>query len=197
MRRVLLVAPVLAAAVAMLAGCGSVGAGATVPATVRAPPQIAQLGWEEPFPQVPPALVFGVSSLTVTSAGWTADISVENKSDTGWKIVPPHHEAELAFGLMLLPNDDPDEFDRLNRNLDLPAVRPATSYRPALPAVLRPGKTWSGAISAPGALPGGLWVRVVFGPFSSVGKGPKGVRQPLQWITDHAYHLEEVAAVPS
>ena len=53
-------------------------------------------------------------------------------------------------------------------------------------------------MSAPGALPGGLWVRFVFGPFSSVGEAPKGLpTSAITWYTDHAYHLEEVAAVPA
>ena len=63
--------------------------------------------------------------------------------------------------------------------------------------VLEPGVTWRGTISAPGALAGGLWVRIVFGPFSSVGEPPEGAPSPVSWITDHAYHLEEVVAVPA
>ena len=127
--------------------------------------------------------------------GWEAEISVENRSAVAWKIVDPHHEAELAFGVMLFATDDVNELERRNRDLDLPAIRAATRYQPALPVVLEPGNAWHGVISAPGALAGGLWVRVAFGPFSSVGEAPKGTVSPVQWFTDHAYHLAAVAAL--
>ena len=76
---------------------------------------------------------------------------------------------------MLFPNNDQDEFEHKVNTFDVPATRAATSYKPALPVVLEQGATWRGTISAPGALPGGLWVRFVFGPFSSVGEAPKGL----------------------
>lgn len=197
MHRAALAAPLFLVGALALAGCGTIGGDATVPATVRAPPQTARLGWAEPYPAEAPALVFGVSSFTVTPSGWTADISVENRSDVGWEVGGARHEAALQFGVMLFPNDDLDELQRRNRDLDLPTLRAATSYRPALPVVLKPGTTWSGVISAPGALAGDLWVRMAFGPFTSAGKPPKGTASPVQWFTDHAYHLEEVAAVPA
>ncbi len=98
---------------------------------------------------------------------------------------------------MLFPNDDLDELEHRNRSGDLPAIRHATSYRPALPSVLRPGTTWRGTISAPGALAGGLWVRLSFGPFVSVGDPPDGAAPQVVWFTDHAYHLAEVAGEPA
>ncbi len=200
MRRGLTLASLLAAAALGLAGCGPTGSEATVSTSLAAPPQTARLDWLEPFPAESPALVFGVTSFTVTSSGWSAEISVENRSDIGWKIVDRHAENELRFGLMLLPNDDAKEFDRLNRNLELPTIRPAERYKPALPVVLEQGQTWRGTISASGALAGGRWVRINFGPFASVGEPPKGTPGTVTWITDHAYHLEataEVAAVPA
>ena len=96
-----------------------------------------------------------------------------------------------------VPTGSLEDLDRLNRKLELPTLRAATSYEPALPLVLERGATWSGTISARGALAGGLWVRLSFGPFSPVGEVPKGTQAPVDWITDHAYHLEEVAAVPA
>jgi hypothetical protein len=179
------------------AGCGSYGTTATVPTLVRAPPQTARLSWKERYPAEKPALVFGVSSFTVTSQGWTADISVENTSDIAWEVGDPSHAAELAFGVLLFPNDDLGELERRNRSGDLPAIRAATSYRPALPNVLGPGTTWKGTISAPGALAGGLWVRLSFGPFVSVSTPPAGATSPVVWFTDHAHHLDEVVAEPA
>ena len=197
MRRGLLIAPLLAAAALGLAGCGTTGEPATVPARLAAPPQTAKLDWVEPYTAKAPALVFGVTAFAVTADGWSADISVENRSDVGWKIVDPRHEDELGFGVMLFPTGDQKDAERLNNSLSLPTIRAATAYRPELPVVLEPGTTWRGTISAPGALAGGLWVRIAFGPFSSVGEPPKGVQTPVNWFTDHTYQLEEVAAVPA
>jgi hypothetical protein len=184
--------------VVVVAGCGS--SSTPVPAIVKAPPQTARLAWEEPYPTGGAdgaALVFGVSSFTVTRDGWTADVSVENKSKVGWEVGGPRREAQLAFGVLLFPNDDLGELDRRNRSGDLPALRPATSYSPALPLVLRAGTTWKGTIAAPGALAGGLWVRLSFGTFVSVGKPPAGAQPQVVWFTDHAHQLDQVVASPA
>ena len=106
MRRGLLLAPLLAAAALGLAGCGTTGEPATVPARLAAPPQTAKLDWLEPYTAKAPALVFGVTAFAVTADGWSADISVENRSDVGWKIVDRRHEDELGFGVMLFPTGE-------------------------------------------------------------------------------------------
>jgi hypothetical protein len=178
-------------------GCGTRGASTEVLPTVKAPPQTADLEWIERYPADQPALVFGVESFTVTEDGWHADISVQNRSDVSWEVASPRTAADLQFGVMLFPNDDLKELERRNRQQDLPAIRPATSFSPKLPAVLRPGRTWRGTISAPGALAGGLWVRISFGPFVSDGDPPPGAASPVVWFTDHAYHLSVVAAEPA
>ena len=123
MRRALFLLLVVTVTVA-LAGCGS--SGTNVPAAVKAPPQTARLAWEEPYPADGAALVFGVSSFTVTRTGWVARISVENRSQVGWSVGDPRDVAARAFGVLLFPNDDLDELERRNRSNDLPAIRPAT-----------------------------------------------------------------------
>jgi hypothetical protein len=196
MRRV--VAAVLVCVVpAVAAGCTVGEANAPAPSVVRAPPQSAKLRWSEPYPEAEPALVFGVSSFTVTRTGWQAEISVENTGTVAWKLHDERLVAGRAFGVMLFPNDDLDELERRSRGNALPAIRQATTFEPALPRSLAPGKTWHGTISAPGALAGGLWVRVSFGPFVSDGDPPPGADPAVVWITDHAYHLDEVKAVPA
>lgn len=180
------------------AGCGS--SNTVVPATVRAPPQTARLAWQESYPAEagnPAALVFGVSSFTVTRDGWTANVSIANRSGVGWEVGDPRRAVARVFGVLLFPNDDLKELDRRNRAGDLPAIRPATSYRPALPLVLRPGKTWKGTIAAPGALAGGLWVRLSFGTLVSVGAPPIGARPQVVWFTDHSHQLDQVVADPA
>ena len=195
MRRAFAASFVAFAVAAALAGCGA--SNTPVPTAVKAPPQTARLRWEEKYPSEKAALVFGVSSFTVTRNGWTADVSVENTSDVSWEVGDPRRAVERAFGVLLFPNNDLEELDRRNRNGDLPAIRPATSFSPALPAVLRPGKTWKGTIAAPGALAGGLWVRLSFGTFSSVGTPPKGAAPQVVWFTDHAHELDQVTGDPA
>jgi len=196
MRRV--VAAVLVCVVsAVAAGCSVREGNAPAPSVVRAPPQSARLTWSEPYPEAEPALVFGVSSFTVTHTGWRAEISVKNTGTVAWKLRDERLVAGRAFGVMLFPNDDLDELERRNRGNAMPAVRQATAFEPALPRSLAPGTTWQGTMSAPGALAGGLWVRVSFGPFVSDGEPPPGAEPAVVWITDHALRLGEVQAVPA
>ena len=100
-----------------LAGCGTTGEPTTVPARLAAPPQTAKLEWLEPYTPKAAALVFGVTAFTVTADGWSANISVENRSDVGWKIVDRGHEDELGFGVMLFPTGDQKDAERLNNSL--------------------------------------------------------------------------------
>jgi hypothetical protein len=200
MRRLTGLAALLAAVVGTataLSGCSGGGSSTEVLPTVKAPPQTAELGWVENYPADGPALVFGVQSFTVTEDGWRAQISVQNRSDVSWDVGSPKTTTELQFGVMLFPNNDLEELERRNRQGDLPAIRDAISFTPALPSALRPGTTWRGTMSAPGALAGGLWVRVSFGPFLSEGDAPPGAQSPVVWFTDHAYHLGVVAAQPA
>lgn len=62
-------------------------------------------------------------------------------------------------------------------------VPPATTFRPALPATLRPGKGWSGRLSGPGATAlTKTSVRVRLSYFR--GRALPG-RPGFGWITDH------------
>jgi hypothetical protein len=193
------VLPAVTVLALLAAGCSTGGGtGTTVPRLVKAPPQTAALDWSEPYPAVRPALVFDVASFTVTRDGWRADISVENRSDVGWEVGDVRYASNLAFGVMLFPNDDTGELERRNRSGTLPAIRPAMTFRPALPDVLRPGAVWRGTMSAPGALAGGLWVRISFGPFVALGDAPKGTSSQVVWFTDHAHQLvQQVSASPA
>lgn len=178
---------VLLAVAVAASGCG----GATVPyvPSVKAAPQRATLGWVEGYPKQRPALVFRVRWFAVTRTGWAAAVSVENRSRVGWEIGRGRQASELAFGVLLFPNDDLRELERRNRNGTLPAIRLARGFRPRLPPVLAPRASWSGTISAPGPLAAGLWVRVALGVFSSVGTPPPEAEPQVVWFTDHALRL--------
>lgn len=183
MRRALVLLAVTLAA----SGCG--GAAAPYVPSVKAGPQRASLGWLEHYPPARPALAFRVRWFAVTRTGWAAAVSVENRSRVRWRIGRGRLASELAFGVLLFPNDDLREVEQRNRDGTLPAIRPAASYRPPLPPVLEPGRSWSGTISAPGPLAAGLWVRISLGVFSTVGTPPAGVEPQVVWFTDHAVLL--------
>ena len=150
--------------------------------TVAARPQKVVLGWREVSGAAGDQLVYSVESLEVSKEGWAADVALENRTNTSFEIVATH---EHPFGLMLFTTGDHDDLVAQNEAGELPPPRPASRYEPQLPRILEPGSTWTGTISAPGALVADSWVRVVFGVLVSV----VDAEDQRGWITDHAYRL--------
>ena len=165
----------------------SKGAEDTTP-SVAAGPQTADLGWRDTYGPEGEHVVFTVDSLEVTKTGWRARVGVENTSSVAWELVPGATPGG-TFGLQLYETGDPDEVEQRKREGTLPATRGATFYEPELPPILDPDASWSGLISAPGALVADSWVRVVFGTLIAVGKPPDEVDEVFVWITDDAYRL--------
>ncbi|MCS7006238.1 MAG: hypothetical protein RMM28_03110 [Thermoleophilia bacterium] len=164
--------------------------GAPPVASGPAPPQRAVLGWRETYGPAGERLVFRVEWLEVTETGWVARIGLENRTSVAFSVGDPRATLDRSFGLMLFASGELAELERRNARGALPAVRLARSFEPELPAVLEPGASWEGTISAPGALAGGSFVRVVFGALTAVGRVPEGLREQVVWITDSAHRLE-------
>lgn len=181
MRRLLL--PALLALVA--AGCGAEQTVSVGPPPPRAAPRAIELGWRERYGPVNGGLVFVVRRLDVTEDGWTASVSVENRTPVPWRFDPFGHE----LGLLLLDTGDLRELERLGNAGRLPSPRLAETVTPPVPALLRPRETWTGEIGARGSLPSGSWARITFGPFTADGDPPKGMRRVVVWYTDHATRL--------
>jgi hypothetical protein len=179
---------ILAAVAAVTAGCGGGDAPTTLP-TEAAPPQEAELGWEEQLPETGPALEFIVHRFAVTEDGWDADVEVVNRTGIPWRLPGADDAVPTSFGVMLFPTDDQSELEQRSRDADLPGLRAAERYDPALPARIEPGTGWRGTIGAHGSLAAGLYVRLVLGPFVAVGDPPDGMQSGFSWITDHAYRL--------
>ena len=158
-------------------------------ASVAASPQTATLGWREIHGAPGEQLVFSVESLEVMPGGWRARVSLENHTSVAYALGDPRDTLNRSFGLMLFSNGQLEEFTEQNENGTLPAIRPAERYEPRLPAVLQPRASWTGTISAPGALSAGSWVRVVFGALVSIQTAPEAVGDNVIWITDRAYKL--------
>jgi hypothetical protein len=150
--------------------------------STAAGPQMATLGWRETYGPAGEQLVFSVDSLEVLPRGWKAKLSLENRTKTSYGVAST---LEQPFGLMVFSSGSHEEFVQMNEERMLPAVRPATTYEPRLPSVLEPGDSWTGTISAPGALVANSWVRVVFGALVSVAEP----QDSFAWITDHTYRL--------
>ncbi len=159
--------------------------------SVAAGPQTAALAWRETYGSTGEQLVFTVESLDVLRAGWRARVGVENDTKVAWELNDPRATLDRSFGLMLFTTGKQEELDELNTSGELPEPRTATSFAPALPAILEPGDSWEGTMSASGSLVAGSWARVVFGTLVAVGNPPEELSDTVVWITDHAYHLEE------
>jgi hypothetical protein len=153
-------------------------------------PQQAELDWKEQLPESGPALVFRVRRFAVTKDGWAADVEVENRTDIPWRLPSAEDAVPTSFGVMLFPTDELDEVESRSRQGELPGLRAADDYDPALTPRLAPGGSWRGTIAAKGALAAGLYVRIVLGPFVAVGDAPDGMQPSFSWITDHTYRLK-------
>lgn len=157
--------------------------GAVSSKSVAAGEQTANLGWQETTGEPGEQLVFSVETFQVLPNGWRVQLSLENRTSAALRVTSTQLQ---PFGLMVLSTGDYDEFEQLAEDDALPAVRPAVRYEPRPPALLEPGDSWRGVISAPGALVASSWVRVVFGGLVSVVRP----RESLAWITDHTYRVQ-------
>ena len=117
-------------------------------------------------------------------------MTIRNETAVPWRMGDARAASDVPFGVMLFATGDLDEVTKRDSERDLPGIRDARTVRPALPALLQPGDSWEGSVSAPGALAAGRWLRVVFGPLVAVGDPPQGLPQPLAWISDNAYLLQ-------
>jgi hypothetical protein len=169
------------------AGCGTEPELKPVRPARPAPPQTAMLDWRESYGASGQALRFVVDELRLTAEGWAADVAVANDTRVPWRI--ERRGTASRFGVQLFADDDLEALEQASQEGRLPPERRARSFEPEPPTVLQPGVEWRGTISAPGKLPGGAYVRVVFGPFVSLSEPPEGLQSPVVWITDHAHRL--------
>lgn len=152
--------------------------------------QRAELDWREVYGTRGERIVFRVEWLEVEETGWSARLGLENRTSVAYSVGDPQATLDRAFGLMLFSSGELAELEQRIEEGTLPAVRAARTYEPELPAILEPGATWEGTISAPGKLVAESWVRVVFGTLTAVGKTPEGLDEQVVWITDAAHQLE-------
>jgi hypothetical protein len=168
------------------AGCGGADSEPIGPSRA-AEPQQAALGWRESYPASGERLVFAVDTLKVGKDGWSAHVSVTNR--TGVSFDTGGDEATSAYGLMLFATGDLAEVEDAAQANRLPAVRRARTVEPPLPKLLAPNETWRGTLSAPGSLADGSWVRVSFGPLRARGDPPPEMEAVVVWITDSAHRV--------
>src|ERR687895_2601655 len=178
----------VALTLALGAGCGSEAEPQRVPLAQAAGPQTATLGWREAYKgeSQGQALRFVVDELRVTAAGWEADVAVVNDTRIAWRI---GRGAASRFGVQLFADDDLKALEEAGREGRLPPERRARSFSPEPPRVLQRHAEWRGTIAAPGKLPAGAYVRIVFGPFAATTEPTEDLATPVVWITDHAHRL--------
>jgi hypothetical protein len=157
--------------------------------SVAAGPQTSSLWWRETFGPKGQQIVFEVERFQVLENGWKAWVKVTNNTSVAYEVGDPQATVDRSFGLMLFETDDLAELDRRNEDGTLPAIRPATRYRPELPRILETNASWRGVISARGSLVAGSWVRVVFGTLIAIGSTGDVLEDRIVWITDRAYRL--------
>jgi hypothetical protein len=188
---VFVVLGVALAALALSTTAGRLGGGKSeTEPSVAAGPQSARLDWREPYGSGANRIVFEVERMEVGPVGWSARVAITNDTPVPYALGDPGATLDREFGVKLFATDDPDELERQIANGTLPTTRAARSFDPALPKILEPGATWRGAMSAPGALAAGSFLRVVFGPLLSVSTPPEGMSDNIVWITDNAYELQ-------
>jgi hypothetical protein len=179
-------APLALASVALAlaaSGCGAEPEARRLEPSQPAQPGEWRVGWNETYGEGNAALRFRVEAFRVTRQGWAADVVVANETPTAWRVDP------LGFGVLLFADDDLAQLERDSRDGALPPPRRARTFAPSPPEELAAGGRWRATISAPGKLPAGAWVRVLFGTFTAVGKPPRGLHPVVSWITDAAHRL--------
>jgi hypothetical protein len=190
MLRLLIPALLAALIVGLAAACGGDSESTPLPSTAPAGPQSAELGWIERHEENGEFIEFRVDALEVTDDGWAAEVAITNETSADYALGDPEASLDRRFGLMLFKTGDLRELEQRNQADDLPGLRRADSFEPPLPLVIESGSTWSGTISARGALAAGLFARVVFGTLVPVGESPAGFPERLVWITDNSYYLK-------
>ena len=134
-----------------------------------------RLGWDEQAKYAgKPVMSYRVVSLTFGKSGWNAHVSFRNLSKQTIRV-------GNQFGVGFWTSRKATSLQ------ELAGLASATTFSSKMPAVLRPGESWTGVIGGKGQLHAGgrVYARVIFGPFT----GFPGQRSAVWWITDHVQAL--------
>jgi hypothetical protein len=136
------------------------------------PARTIRLAWSERATEGSrTVMTYNVRTLTLAANTWSVDASFRNTSRKTLRLRP---DFALLYGSS---SANVKAMKRLN----------ARTFRPALPAILRPGKGWSGRMSGVGARSlKNTNVRVHFGYFAG---RVLAERAGFSWITDHVLRL--------
>ena len=190
--------PALIGAALALAGCSTTGDPAAVAGATRRAPSDRAARLLGPSRPRTPALVFGVASFRVTDNGWSADISVANRSEVGWKIVERNDAGGAAVRADVVPDRRPEGIRAPRQHLQRARHQTRNELRARAPGGPRArgdvARNHLRARRAPWRSLGPVRFRPVLERRCSTQGRPATA---ITWYTDHAYHLEEVAAVPA
>ena len=128
-----------------------------------------------------------VRRLVVGRRSWRVDAALANRTGVALQVVRPHHLHAVEFGLDVFDTNTLGEVETRAARKALHTGALPERVVPPIAGVLQPGDRWAGSFSAPGRLPRGKYVRVVFGRFVVPGgKVPSGIAARFFCTTDDA-----------
>jgi hypothetical protein len=148
-----------------------------------------ELGWRESIVSGHQRIVFAVTRVVLVPPRWRVVAVVTNKTEAPLLIDRPHRPGQTLFGLLNFRSGSQLELAQAIKSRRYRAPAAASTFRPLLPAEIRPGATWRGVFSGPGAFSRGSYLRVEFGRFVPYGPIPPGLSHGTIELTDHALEL--------
>jgi hypothetical protein len=173
------------ALVVLLAGCGGGAKKECVSHGIKCEnlPKhtVFQVNWNEKASlDGKPIATFRVKSIEVGPDGYKIVASFTNTSPSVLKMPEGTAQSPNDFGLGVFVSALPQRIESPGNYL-----LKAQQIRPALPATIAPGRTWSGTMTSDNPPRSDRSLRVVFGVFFWKGKPPYGLGPYFIWQTNH------------
>jgi hypothetical protein len=169
----------------LLAGCGGGSAKECVSHGIKCEnlPKhtVFRVNWNEKAAvDGKPIATFRVKSIEVGPNGYKIVASFTNTSPSVLRLPAGTASSPNDFGLGVFVSALPQRIEQAGNYL-----LKAQQIRPALPATIAPGRTWSGTMTSDNPPRSDRSLRVLFGVFFWKGKPPYGLGPYFLWQTNH------------
>jgi hypothetical protein len=169
----------------LLAGCGGGSAKECVSHGIKCEnlPKhtVFRVNWDEKASvDGKPIATFTVKSIEVGPSGYKIVASFTNTSPSALRLPTGTASSPNDFGLGVFVSALPQRIEQPGNYL-----LKAQQIRPALPATIAPGQTWSGTMTSDNPPRSDRSLRVLFGVFFWKGKPPYGLGPYFLWQTNH------------
>jgi hypothetical protein len=173
------------ALVVLLVGCGGGSEAKCVSHGIKCENlpkhMIFRVNWDEKASLgAKPIATFRVKTIEVGPNGYKIAASFTNTSPSVWKLPQGTARSPSDFGLGVFVNALPQRIETPGNYL-----LKAQQIRPALPATIAPGETWTGTMTSDNPPRSNRSLRVLFGVFFWKGKPPYGLGPYFIWQTNH------------